>query len=102
MMKEIMIIKIEEIIEAIEEDLEEDSSSTTSTICKYLYYFIQAIENTPEIKYMLAYIAKTTGFITADEFVFDADNQFAFESIFYSAMLMYTNRSASREKLIAA
>ena len=71
-----------------------------SNICKYLYYFLETMETTPEIKYILAYIAKTTGFIKADEYAFEADNQFAFESIFYSAMLMYTNRSASRERLI--
>ena len=71
-----------------------------SNICKYLYYFLETLETTPEVKYILAYIAKSTGFISATEYAFEADNQFAFESIFYSAMLMYTNRSASREKLI--
>ena len=72
----------------------------SSNICRYLYYFLETLETTPETKYLLAYTAKTTGFISADEYVFDADNQFAFESIFYSALLMYTNGSASRDKLI--
>ena len=34
------------------------------------------------------------------ENVYDAYSQFAFESIFYSAMMMYKNGSASREKII--
>ena len=72
----------------------------SSDICKYLYYFIETLETNPETKFILSYVAKSTGFIKADEYVFDADKQFAFESIFYSAMLMYINGSASREKLI--
>ena len=71
-----------------------------SSVCKYLYYFLEALETTPELKYILGYVSKTTGFVAGDEFVFDADNQFAFESIFYSAMIMYRNGSASRDKLI--
>ena len=91
---------LNDIIFLLKEDLEEDNSSTTSTICKYLYYFIQAIENTPEIKYMLGYVAKTTGFINPDEFAFEEDNQFAFEAILYSAMVLYNNGGASKQRLI--
>ena len=72
----------------------------SSNVIRYLYYFIETLETNPETKFILAYIAKSTGFIKADEYIFDADKQFAFESIFYSAMLMYINGSASREKLI--
>lgn len=72
----------------------------SSNIAKYLYYFIETLETNPETKFILAYTAKSTGFVKADEYVFDPDQQFAFESIFYSAMLMYMNGSASREKLI--
>ena len=91
---------LNDIVFLLKEDLEEDDSSTTSTICKYLYYFLQAIENTPEIKYMLGYVAKTTGFINPDEFAFEEDDQFAFESILYSAMVLYNNGGASKSKLI--
>ena len=91
---------LNDIVFLLKEDLEEDNSSTTSTICKYLYYFIQAIENTPEIKYMLGYVAKTTGFINPDEFAFEEDNQFAFEAILYSAMVLYNNGGASKQRLI--
>ena len=92
---------LNDIVFLLKEDLEDDDSSTTSTICKYLYYFLQAIENTPEIKYMLAYVAKSTGFINPEEFAFgDEDNQFAFEAIQYSAMVLYNNGGSSKQRLI--
>lgn len=91
---------LNDIVFLLKEDLEDDDTDNTSNICKYLYYFLQAIENTPEIKYMLGYIAKTTGFVDPNEFVFEEDNQFAFESILYSAMVLYTNGSPSKTKLI--
>ena len=90
---------LNDIIYLLKDKLLSDEEEGTNII-KYLYYFLETLETTPEVKYMLAYIAKTTGFISPTEYAFEADNQFAFESIIYSAMLMYTNRSASREKLI--
>ena len=93
-------VLLNDILFLLKEDLEEDNTPTTSTICKYLYYFLQAIENTPEIKYMLGYVAKTTGFIDPNEFAFEEDDQFAFESILYSAMVLYNNGGASKSRLI--
>ena len=93
-------VLLNDILFLLKEDLEEDSTPTTSTVCKYLYYFLQAIENTPEIKYMLGYVAKTTGFIDPNEFAFEEDDQFAFESILYSAMVLYNNGGASKSRLI--
>lgn len=90
---------LNDIIYLLKDKLSNDDKES-SDICKYLYYFVETLETNPETKFILAYIAKSTGFIKADEYVFDADRQFAFESIFYSAMLMYINGSASREKLI--
>lgn len=90
---------LNDIIYLLKDRLSNDDKES-SDICKYLYYFVETLETNPETKYILAYIAKSTGFIKADEYAFDADRQFAFESIFYSAMLMYINGSASREKLI--
>lgn len=91
---------LNDIVFLLKEDLQDDDSSTTSTICKYLYYFLQAIENTPEIKYMLGYVAKSTGFIDPNEFAFEEDDQFAFEAIQYSAMVLYNNGGASKQRLI--
>ena len=58
------------------------------------------VEDVPEIKYMLGYVAKTTGFVSPNEFIFEEDNQFAFESILYSAMVLYNSKGASKNKLL--
>lgn len=91
---------LNDILFLLKEKLIDDDSDESSTICKYLYYFLQTIDNTPEIKYMLAYVAKTTGFINPDEFAFEKDNQFTFESILYSAMVLYTSGSSSQSRII--
>ena len=88
-----------DIIYLLKEKLSSNTVESSKT-CKYLYYFLEALETTPDLKYILGYIAKTTGFVPVDEYIYDADSQFAFESIFYSAITMYKNGSASREKII--
>ena len=88
-----------DIIYLIKDKLSNNNTESSKTI-KYLYYFLEALETTPDLKFVLGYIAKTTGFVPSDEYIYDADNQFAFESIFYSAMMMYKNGNASREKII--
>ena len=90
---------LNDIIYLLKEKLSANTEENSS-VCKYLYYFIEALETTPELKYILGYIAKTTGFVGPNEFAFDADNQFAFEAILYSAMIMFKNGSASRDRLI--
>ena len=88
-----------DIIYLLKDKLSNNTEESSKT-AKYLYYFLEALETTPDLKYVLGYIAKTTGFVSADEYIYDADSQFAFESIFYSAMIMYRNGSASRDRLI--
>lgn len=90
---------LNDIIFILKEKLEEDDSGESAVICKYLCYFLQAMDNIPEIKYMLGYIAKTTGFVNVDEYVFEKNNQFTFETILYSAMVLYTSGSASESKI---
>jgi len=65
----------------------------------YLYHMLQSLDNVPEIKYILGYMSKTTGFITPDENKFDEDKQFIFEGILYTALTLYNNGGASRSKL---
>lgn len=91
---------LNDIVFLLKEKLADDDTDETSSICKYLYYFLQALEDVPEIKYMLAYVAKTTSFINPDEFIFEKDNQFTFESILYQAMVLYINGGVSKSKLI--
>lgn len=66
---------------------------------KYLYHVLQSLDNVPEIKYMFAYMSKTTGFTNPNEYKFHEDRQFIFEGILYSALTLYNNGGASRSKL---
>ena len=60
---------------------------------------LQSVENVPEIKYILGYMSKTTGFTNPEEYKFNEDKQFIFEGILYSALTLYNNGGASRGKL---
>lgn len=77
----------------------EDEDSSQGTAVRYLYYMLQSMDNIPEIKYILGYMAKSNGFIKPDEFAFDEDRQFIFEGILYSALTLYNNGGASKSKL---
>ena len=44
-------------------------------------------------------MAKATGAIKPDEFAFNEDEQFIFESIMFSAMSLYNNGGASKTRL---
>ena len=48
---------------------------------QYLYHLLQSMDNVPEIKYMLAYLSKATGFTPPNVFKFNEDKQFIFEGI---------------------
>ena len=66
---------------------------------KYNYYLLQAMDNIPDAKYFLGYMAKSNGFIKPDENAFDADKQFVFEGILYTALTLYNNGGASKSRL---
>lgn len=84
------------IIDLIKEYLEDDDSSA---IPEYMFHYLQAIKNAKELKYILAYAVKETGFVKPLEFAFDEDEQFVFESIMFSAMVLYKSGKASKSKL---
>jgi hypothetical protein len=86
------------IMDLIKEYLE-DYGKTGYNIVNYLYHYMQAMNNTKELKYILAYVAKETGFEKPMEFAFEEEQQFIFESIMYSAMTLYANGGASKSKL---
>ncbi len=90
------------IVSIIKEDLEDDTTGQAAIAYKYLYNYLQAMETAPELKYILAYMAKTTGFVKPLEFAFNEDEQFIFESIMFSAMTLYNDRgrSISQSKLV--
>lgn len=90
---------LSDIIELIKEKLKDDEDDDAYNTFKYLYHFLQTIDSSKELKYMLGYVAKAAGFVKPLEFVFDEDEQFIFESIMFSAMTLYNNGGASKSKL---
>ena len=79
--------------------LEDNKKEENFKAMTYLYHMLQSMDNVPEIKYILSYMSKTTGFINPNEFAFNEDQQFIFEGILYSALTLYNNGGASRSKL---
>ena len=92
-------ILLNDIVFLLKEKLEENKNNDYDAI-KYLYNLLQSMDNVPEIKYILGYIAKTTGFINPEEYAFNEDKQFIFESILYSALTLYNNGGASKSKVM--
>ena len=86
------------IMDLIKEYLEDDGEEGKN-IVNYFYHYLQAITNTKELKYILAYVAKETGFEKPMEFVFEEEEQFIFESIMFSAMILYRSGKSSKSKL---
>lgn len=82
----------------LKEKLEEDQNNGTSAV-RYMFYMLQSMENIPEIKYIMGYMAKSNGFIKPEEYAFDENKQFIFEGILYSALTLYNNGGASKSKL---
>ena len=76
-----------------------DGSNDSYVTYKYLLNFIQGLENVKELKYMMGYIVKLLGFVDPEEYVFNEEEQFVFESIMHSAMVLYRNGGASKTKL---
>ena len=87
------------IVDLLKERLEDDKDDEAYYTFKYMYNFLQSIDTSKELKYILAYVAKATGFVKPLEFVFDEDEQFTFESIMFSAMVLYNNGGTSRSRL---
>lgn len=90
---------LNEIFFLLKERLSEDKTRETIFICKYLYHFLQSLDTSKELKYILGYVSKSAGFSSPKEYAFNEDQQFIFESILYSAMTFYNNGKASKVKL---
>lgn len=94
--KELMVSIIEFMREKFED--EDDDKDETYNLFLYLYHFLQTIQFSPELKYILAYVSKAAGFTKPNEFVFNEDEQFVFEGIMFSAMTLYNGGSTSLNK----
>ncbi len=88
-----------DIISLLKEKLADDKTKNTYTTYCYLYHFLQSMETTPELSYILAYMSKSLGFTEPMEFIYDKEQQFIFESILFSGMTLYNNGGASKTKL---
>lgn len=87
------------IIDIVKEKLEDDIDESYYSV-KYLYNFMQSIDSSKELKFILAYVAKAAGFEKPLEFVFNEEEQFVFESIMFSALTLFNNGGTSRTKII--
>ena len=83
----------------LKELLCEDKTKDSITTLKYLYHFTQSIPSMEELKYILAYVTKSGGYIKPNVYDFNEEHQYIFESIMYSAMTLYANGGASKTKL---
>lgn len=91
---------INNIIDIMKEQLEDDDDNGTSyQTYKYLYNYLQTMESSKELKYILAYMAKAAGFVKPLEFVYNEEEQFIFESIMFSAMRLYQGGGVSKSKI---
>lgn len=90
---------LSDIINLLKEKLANDKTKDSYNAFVYLYHFLQSMETNEELKFILAYMSKSLGFTDPMEFYFNKDKQFIFESILFSAMTLYNNGGASRNKL---
>ena len=89
-----------DIVFLIKEIFNEDKTKDSYLTLKYLYHFLQSISSMKELKYILGYVAKSSGYIKPNIFDFNEEQQYIFESIMFSAMTLYSNGGASKSKLV--
>lgn len=83
----------------LKDRLKDDKTKDTYNTYVYLYHFLQSMETNKELKYLLCFISKLTGFTKPREFLYNQDQQILFESIMYSGFTLYNNGGASRSKV---
>ena len=89
------------IIDEVKERLEDEKDDTSYSSMLYLYHFLQTMEGSKELSYILAYMSKAAGYTKPYEFVYDETDQFIFESILFSALSLYHGGNASKSKIAA-
>lgn len=83
----------------LKDRLKDDKTKDTYNTFVYLYHFLQSMETNKELKYLLCFISKLTGFTKPREFLYNQDQQILFESIMYSGFTLYNNGGASKTKI---
>ena len=95
-------ILLQDIVELLKERIEDENDTEGYYILLYLYHYLQSIDNSKELKYILGYVSKAAGFTKPMEFVFNEEQQFIFESILFSAFSLYNGGGASKNKIAAS
>lgn len=88
-----------DIFTLLKDKLLEDKNEREYNTLRYLYMYLQKMDQMEELKYILAYMAKSNTQIPVSEFAFDEDKQYIFEGILFSAMTLYTSGNASKNKV---
>ena len=65
----------------------------------YLQMFIQNMAQLDELKYLLAYLGKSTAQIPMLEYIYDENKQYIFEGIFFSADSLFASNNVSKAKV---
>ena len=68
-------LKVSSIYE--KENLNEDEGEKSYNTFRYLYNFLQVMDDVEELRYVLAYFAKSNGFVSTKEFTFNEEKQIA-------------------------
>ena len=95
-------ILLQDIVELLKERIEDENNIEGYYILLYLYHYLQSIDNSKELKYILGYVSKAAGFTKPTEFVFNEEQQFIFEAILFSAFSLYNGGGASKNKIAAS
>ena len=95
-------ILLQDIVELLKEKVEDENNDVGYHTLLYLYHYLQSIDNSVELKYILGYVSKAAGFTKPDEFVFDEEQQFIFEAILFSAFSLYNGGGTSKTKIAAS
>ena len=88
------------IINLIKEQLNDDENGNAYDTYRYLFNFLQVMDDVEELRYILAYFAKSNGFIATNEYSFNEDKQIIFEGIMYQAISLFNSGGFSKQKVI--
>ena len=89
-----------DIINLLKENLSDDEGERAYNTFKYLYNFLQVMDDVEELRYVLAYFAKSNGFVSTKEFTFNEEKQTIFEGIMYQAITLFNSGGFSKAKVI--
>jgi len=89
------------IVDELREQLDDEKDEQAYSSMLYLYHYLLAMKGSKELHYILAYMSKISGYTKPNEFVYNEEEQFIFESIQFSAMNLYQNSgSTSKTRIV--